>query len=201
MNERNSGIHIRRAWPATPFLLCLLTVLGVFAAVRPAQAQPCGMVATSTGDEFWPCPNQPSRTQSPPEPDVWGAIAVSPTTLVWGTSWNYKSKEEAAAMALKQCQSTTGVKDCKVALKVADVCTALVLSRAEKLYVIGGPAGALNFATANGMLKCQRAGGRTCAIATSFCADGDNHVLKGNSIISNGNPIFVPPGQSTALRH
>jgi hypothetical protein len=139
----------------------------------------------------------PARPVAPPKPDVWGAIAVSPS-LGWGTSWNFKSQKDANAKALAGCQaqSKTG---CKVAVSVADVCVALAISDKEKVYAIGGPIGAVNFAEDNGALKCQRAGGHQCKIATSFCADGQKHELKGQTVFSNGNPIFVPDGQSAGF--
>jgi hypothetical protein len=193
-----------------PLGLSVLAMVGLAAAARPAPAQVqwnhdtppplCGMVTTPTGDEFWPCPlGQNNTKQPPPLPDVWGAVAVSPSTLLWGASWNFKSREGAAADALKRClASGNGATDCKVVLKVADVCTALVVSAPEKIYQIGGPTGATNFASDNGILKCQRARGKSCRAVISFCADGVNHVLKGTTVFSNGNPIFVPEGQTAA---
>ena len=53
-----------------------------------------------------------------PKPDVWGAVAVSPSTLAYGSSWNWKNEKQAAATALKYC----GARDCKVVATVADVC-------------------------------------------------------------------------------
>ncbi|MBZ5606068.1 MAG: DUF4189 domain-containing protein, partial [Acidobacteriia bacterium] len=75
----------------------------------------------------------------PPLPDVWGAIAVSPSALVQGHSWNYKSEEEARQRALKECAASTVAKDCKVVVTVADVCVALAISKPERIYTIGGP--------------------------------------------------------------
>jgi hypothetical protein len=39
-----------------------------------------------------------------------------------------------------------------------------------EIYRIGGPAGGTNPATDNGLLKCQRAGGRSCRTAILFLA-------------------------------
>jgi hypothetical protein len=136
-----------------------------------------------------------SRPRPPPKPDVWGAIAVS-AGLDWGTSWNYQSEQAAKTEALRRCQLHAKPGACRIAVSVADVCTALVMSDADKLWRIGGPTGAVNFAEANGKLLCQRAGGKACKVAVSFCADGVRHELKGETVYSNGNPIFVPEGQS-----
>jgi hypothetical protein len=75
---------------------------------------------------------------------------------------------------------------------VADVCVALATSDAEKVFAIGGPTGAGNFADSAALLKCQRAGGKSCVIARSICGDGERHELQGQTTYSNGNPIFVP---------
>jgi hypothetical protein len=130
-------------------------------------------------------------------PDVWGAVAVSPA-LAWGDSWNYNSEKAAKDAALANCLKQKDGKGCHVVGTVADVCMALVTSKPEKVFAVGGPIGAGNFAQDNGTLKCRRAGGSACKVAASFCADGQRHDLKGQTVFSNGNPIFVPQGQSTA---
>ena len=135
------------------------------------------------------------RSLPPPKPDVWGAIAIAPD-LNWGTSWNFKTKEAAQAEAIRRCQSQHGAGSCKVATIVADVCVSLAISAAEKIYHVGGPTGAINFADDNAKLLCQCAGGRNCVIATNFCADRERHMLQGQTVFSNGNPIVVPAGQT-----
>jgi len=137
-----------------------------------------------------------SGAVSPPKPDVWGALAVSASTLASGTSWNYKSEPAAAEAALGQCRARGG-SDCKVEKTVADVCLALAVSKTEGIYAVGGPIGAGNYADEAALLKCQRAGGKSCFVQASFCADGERHELNGRTVMSNGNPIFVP-GLTTA---
>jgi hypothetical protein len=136
---------------------------------------------------------QPGRPAPPPLPDVWGALAISPSTLKWGASWNYHDEAAASQNALSRCRAS-GSGDCKLAVTVADVCVSLATSPAQKVYSIGGPIGAANFADDAAVLKCKRAGGQACAVSTSFCADGVQHVLTGHTVLSNGNPIFVPDG-------
>ena len=212
----NSGIHMRGTRLVMPFLSCLITVILAFAAGSASAAtrgECAGRCSASLcGDGYDPvcgtiydncmisCMNGTAQTAPPPLPDVWGALAVSPSTLDWGNSWNYKSKQAAETEALKACRNVKGARDCKLAVTVADVCVALAVSSSQKIVRVGGPIGAVNFAEANAMLKCKRAGGRNCAVATSFCADGVKHVLNGNTVFPNGNPIFVPSGQSTTLR-
>lgn len=88
---------------------------------------------------------------SPPLADVFGAIAIFASTLVYGTSWNYGSEKDADARAMQECQRSTSARDCKVVVTVADVCAG------------------------NATLKCQRAGGKSCVVKTQFCADGIKH--------------------------
>src|ERR1700761_4383093 len=63
----------------------------------------------------------PHRAGPPPRPDVWGALAVSASTLDWGSSWNSKSEPDASAFALRIC-AAKGAHDCKIVKTVADVC-------------------------------------------------------------------------------
>ncbi len=145
--------------------------------------------------------NRNAKPAPPPLPDVWGALAVSPSTLFWGSSWKWNSQKEAESEALRRCHLAGGPGDCKIAVTVADVCASLAVSAAQKIFSVGGPTGAANYADNNAMLHCQRAGGKSCAVVASFCADGIRHVLNGQTINSNGNPIFVPNSQTgTALR-
>jgi hypothetical protein len=139
--------------------------------------------------------NQPGRPAPPPLPDVWGALAISPSTLGWGASWNYKDEAAASQVALSKCRAN-GLSDCKLAVTIADVCVSLATSPAQKIYSIGGPIGAANFADGAAILKCKQAGGQACATVTSFCADGVHHELNGHTVLSNGNPIFVADGPS-----
>jgi hypothetical protein len=160
----------------------VICVLG-FAILAPfttaaQEGVTCGMVETPQGPQFWgACPNQRNQQQSAPQPDVWGAIAVSPSTLIYGTAWKFSSEQAAKDWALKDC-AKKGPRDCHVAVSVADVCVALAISKAEKVVVTGGPTGANNFASGNALLHCQRAGGHSCEVPIAFCADGINHQVK-----------------------
>jgi hypothetical protein len=118
--------------------------------------------------------NQPGRPAPPPLPDVWGALAISPSTLGWGASWNYKDEAAASQVALSKCRAN-GLSDCKLAVTVADVCVSLATSPAQKIYSIGGPIGAANFADGAAILKCKQPGGRSaakrpCACRQRYCA-------------------------------
>lgn len=159
------------------FCVCLLPTAALVAVPKVAHADPCSTIITTMGVPINPCPGGQRGTQAPPpQADVWGAIAVSPTTLYAISSRNYGSEQAAKIAALKAC-SVKGARDCVIAVTVADTCVALAISKAEKIRAVGGPTGALNFATGNAMLHCQRAGGRSCQIATDTCADGIDHEI------------------------
>jgi hypothetical protein len=157
-------------------VLCFVAWISSMAAA-PASGQdwhgtPNGCDYDQRGNRYcW----GPSRPAAPPSPDVWGAVAVSPATLLYGNSWNYRTEKDAAQRALQECQKTQSGRDCKVVITVADVCVALAISKPEKIYAVGGPTGAINYANGNATLHCQRAGGRSCTIATALCADGVRH--------------------------
>ena len=180
-----------------------LALVGTTAAQTPPQ----GMDLTTGMDYacegalgYLGCENlmhpHPGRPLPPPKPDVWGALAITPG-LNWGNAWNFKTKAAAQAEALRRCRSNPDGNNCKIAVTVADVCVSLAVSPAQGRYWIGGPTGAINFASDNAKLQCQRARAKACTIATSFCADGVSHMLRGETVFSNGNPIFVPEGQGS----
>jgi hypothetical protein len=177
--------------------LCAL-LLAVLAPVAASSQEgiTCGMVETSVGPQFWgACPRKGPAPA--PQPDVWGAVAV-PSSLATrpGFSYNYRSEQGAKQGAMENCASKGG-KDCKVVVTVADVCVAVAISKPERIYTVGGPIGASNVANDGAMLKCQRAGGHSCAVTTSFCADGINHTVNVDTAYSNGNAIMVAPGQAS----
>jgi hypothetical protein len=186
-----------------PLLACLLLIA---AAPRMGRAQAEFDPSLSPAEQwesscnatlgYVGCNNMmhggPQNPGPPPKPDVWGAIAVSPTTLSRAWSFTHPTKESAADSAMAVCRAT-GAKDCKIAILVADVCVAFVESLSTRKYFIGGPAGASNFSENNGNLQCTRSGATDCKLMDSFCADGGGrHVLAGNTVMSNGNPIFQP---------
>ena len=166
----------------------LISVFLLTAAVGASSAQtqadcefhcvPCG--ENKVCDAIYQACLDKCRTGSghlgtPSRPDVWGAVAVSPSTLLEGHSWNSKSEQDASKRALKECQAASKAGDCTVVVKVADLCVSLAISKPEKVYAVGGPTGAITNANSNAMLRCERAGGRSCEVVTAFCADGVRH--------------------------
>jgi hypothetical protein len=178
--------------PARSVMLACLAVTLALLGSPPAAAQQGALDGCyisyydEKGIPHYSCENQHRMPAPPPEPDVWGALAVSPSTLAQGHSWNFPTEAQAAKRALAECQAQH-VSDCRVVVTVADVCVSLAASEGDKVYAVGGPIGAANYADGNAMLKWQRAGGRSCAVVVSFCADGIRHVI--------GEPSGAPFGR------
>jgi hypothetical protein len=181
-----------------PLRASLVVALLVLLSISSVHAQSCSVSgvgapnAAGNSIPIWTCDDGPSvsnRYISPPLPDVFGAIAVD-TSMNYGTAWNYKSEDVAKTEALRRCKAVAQRSDCRIAVLVADVCISLSVSKINRLYAIGGPTGAVNYAEANSNLHCQRAGGKACVIATSFCADGIRHTVP----LENG--TSVPLGRS-----
>jgi Domain of unknown function (DUF4189) len=124
-----------------------------------------------------------SQAQPAPQPDVWGAVALSPSTMLEGHSWNFKSENEANQRAMKECQAVAKAGDCKVVLTVADVCMSLAVSKPDKIYAVSGPSPGVTFSGGNSKAKCQRAGGKSCEVAISFCADGIRHEVRDGRVL------------------
>jgi len=112
-----------------------------------------------------------SPSQGTSKVDVWGVVAASPTTLASGNSWNLASRQDANARALKEC-AANGVRDCKVVAAVANDCVAYAASMPEKVYGVSGAVRTTKAASSDALRQCQRAGGQSCVVDVSFCADG-----------------------------
>jgi hypothetical protein len=65
---------------------------------------------------------------------------------------------------LARCRAT-GASDCKVEKTLADNCLAVAISRPDRIFAMGGPIGAGNFADDAAVLHCKRVGGKSCAVA------------------------------------
>jgi hypothetical protein len=112
-----------------------------------------------------------SPGQGPSKVDLWGAVAASPTTLASGNSWKFASRQDAHTRALTEC-AANGVRDCKVVAAVANDCVAYAASMPEKVYGVSGAVRTTKVASSDALAQCQRAGGRSCVVDVSFCADG-----------------------------
>jgi len=172
-----------------------LSAIGLGSFVTPAAADwPCGMEYVNGNLEFnpyLPCMRPPNPERAP-LPDVWGAIAIAPSLEGWGTL-KFGSEATARAMAIKDCNAHHHTTQCRVVVTVPDVCAALAVSAPDNIFTIGGPIGAVNVASDSAMMKCLRAGGRSCIVKQAFCADGIGHV-QGETIYPVDKVVSAPQG-------
>jgi hypothetical protein len=174
----SAGTSVLKKQRAGWLVLCLLAAIAI--AAFPAAAQEgatCGIVVTPDGttQNWGPCPNQNTQ-QQPSTPSLWGAIAWSRSTAGWGVSWKFSTQQAAKDYAMGGC-AKSGAKDCAVNTLIADnLCTALAISLPEKVFGIG-LSGVTDLASDTATYRCKAAGGKSCKIARSFCADGVTRVM------------------------
>jgi serine/threonine-protein kinase len=101
-----------------------------------------------------------------PQDDFYGAIAYSPSTRRFGSSWNYRSQTEAEQRALAICNRD----DCQILLSLANSCGALAVARnGGYAWSDGGSLYEAKLLTSN---LCTREF-KSCKLICSVCAKGD----------------------------
>ncbi len=103
-------------------------------------------------------------------PGTYGAIALSESSLGYGTAWGYTDPVAANERAQAEC-SRAGVSDCAVRVALAGTCAALVMSPTQgQSFAVHDhdkdSAGALALA------QCQATGASDCAVQANFCGSG-----------------------------
>ena len=112
------------------------------------------------------------KPQGPP-PGVWGAIAFSTATFASGYSWGQQNAQAAANAAASECYRTmNAMRDCPIVGSFANACAALATSGKEAAWGYSGPLNSVREATQNALDRCQKGGGRSCAIVASLCSPG-----------------------------
>jgi uncharacterized protein DUF4189 len=103
-------------------------------------------------------------------PDSYTALAFSDSDWSWGASWGARTREQAEAIALAQCQKRA--RDCHVQVWGVNNCIAWAASDGDgawgtafNLYV--------DLAEASALGNCRRAGGKKCVVRAHPCADDD----------------------------
>lgn len=125
---------------------CLLSLLFILAAldVHAEEGCPPGMIPASgtNVNSCVPIPAGYYQQNAPPTPwhsapreqpgelwlDRYGAIAIDPSPLTPGSSYNESSRSAAEKAAIKSCQSNGGMK-CKVEISYGNGCVAMVLGK------------------------------------------------------------------------
>ena len=103
-------------------------------------------------------------------PGMYGAIALSESSQVYGTAWGYSDASTAAERAKAEC-AKQGLSDCAVRVSLAGTCSSLVMSvEHNQTFAVTDrdktSAGALALA------QCQATGASDCAVQTNFCGSG-----------------------------
>jgi hypothetical protein len=104
---------------------------------------------------------------SAPPPDYYGAVAYSPSTGRFGSSWNFTSPDNAEKRAMQMC----GRSDCRVLLELNDSCGALAVSRTGGY--VWGEGSSLYEAKLLTSNRCTAQYGG-CKLICSICSAGDN---------------------------
>jgi hypothetical protein len=103
-------------------------------------------------------------------PGFYGAIALSQSSLGFGTAWGYHDPAEAAARAQSEC-AHAGPKDCVVRVALAGTCGALVMSTEQNQSFLVNDADK-DAAGALALAQCQANGASDCVIQAKFCGSG-----------------------------
>lgn len=112
------------------------------------------------------CNREPSQAQG-----VWGAIAVSESTLAFGSAWGYQSEQDAKHRASRECSlAMNAMRDCRVVGTFSNACVALATSPNEHSWGFSGSQTNINSAVKNAMTQCKKYGGRSCDIVSKFCS-------------------------------
>jgi hypothetical protein len=113
------------------------------------------------------------------------ALAISPTTMLAGSSHGQNSISQAEQTAMGNCRQ----KDCKVLAWVQNQCQALAVSYAEKTY--GWSSSSVRARAADdAMQRCHSSGGKSCRVIAAPCAGDD---------IRFRSPLPLPSGTATAI--
>lgn len=137
----------------------------------PAAAQEgatCGITVHPDGHmlDLGPCPGHP-------EPRIhYGAVAISPSTLIMGGSHGQASQGDAVQAALQNCRSNGG-KDCVVPYWADTGCVALATTPSSPGAWGAGLANDRSGAAAKALNQCILHGGKGCAVRVTPCGGDD----------------------------
>jgi hypothetical protein len=167
---RAQGIHasLRKA-----VMMCLLAVAS--APLTSASAQVTDYVERNNESIRQACIlagcDQPQPRSPAQAPGIWGALAVSPSTTVSGSTWGYQNQRDAENSALKECSlAMNAMRDCRIVGVFANACVALATSPNEHAWGFSGTFNSVKQAADAAMTRCRNGGGRTCAITAKFCS-------------------------------
>jgi len=103
-------------------------------------------------------------------PGPYGAIALSQSSLGYGTAWGYSDAAAAAARAQSEC-AHAGSADCVVRVSLAGTCGALVMSNEQNQSFAVNDSDK-DIAGALALAQCQANGASDCVVQAKFCGSG-----------------------------
>jgi hypothetical protein len=139
-------------------------------------------------------------------PGIWGALAMSRSSLTYGYSYDYPSQQSAIASALKKCNAALkGKQDCQPLFNFSRNCLALATSD-EGIYGYSKAYGDLVADDKEALGFCQKAGGKSCTTVLAFCSPNAGFHIWVGLAISNEPPhskvgiAWGAPAQSGASK-
>lgn len=153
---------------STQIVIGTLIIIGaIFFASTPARAQSNCYWDTHTPIDRWVCPQQ--RARPSPNPDRFGAIALSDASSLVGTASGATSRVVAESTALARCSKLAP--DCRLQSWGRNTCLAIVISESDGAWGVDDDP-SVSRAQATAMAECQKGNGKDCRIRTYFCTGG-----------------------------
>jgi Domain of unknown function (DUF4189) len=147
--------------------------------------------------------DQPAQPAGPPA--IWGALAISRSSIFYGYSYDYPSPEAANASALEHCNAgLKGKRDCQIQSTFSRNCIALATSD-DGAWGLSATYGDLVADDRDALGRCQNAGGKSCATVLGYCSPNAGfHTWVGLAISNEAHPkagiSWGAPAQSTASK-
>jgi Domain of unknown function (DUF4189) len=139
-------------------------------------------------------------------PGIWGALAMSRSSLIYGYAYDFPSQESAKAGALKKCNAALkGKRDCQAIFNFSNNCLALATSE-EGIYGYSKAYRDLVADDKEALGYCQKAGGKSCTTVLAFCSPNAGFHIWVGLAISNEPPhskvgiAWGAPAQSGASK-
>lgn len=138
-------------------------------------------------------------------PGIWGALAISRSSAIYGYSYDFPSQEAANAAALEHCNSgLKGNRDCQVRSTFSRNCIALATSD-DGAWGYSAPYGDLVADDRDALTRCQNGGGKSCTTVLAYCSPNAGfHTWVGLAISNEAHPkagiSWAAAAQSTASK-
>jgi hypothetical protein len=104
--------------------------------------------------------------------DHHAVVAISPTTMDWGSAHAGTSLSDDEQTAIQACRGATGATDCKWTASAMNECVALAVNYASKTYGYSW-GGSREETAATALDMCRKQGGKSCVTVSAPCASDD----------------------------